>query len=323
MIPLMTQLAVNGKVVFLEKWGTGPPNTTGTYELDLASLDDFSQAWRPLHVKTDIFCSAGLTIPDKVGRQINIGGWSGDSTYGIRIYWPDGSPGVWGVNDWQEDYDELHLQNGRWYPTAMIMANGSILVVGGENGSNGPAVPTLEILPQVGPVLTMDWLQRTDPYNLYPFLAVLPSGGIFVAYYNEARILNEVDFSTTKTLPNMPGSVSNPAGGRTYPLEGTMVLLPQYAPYSDPLGILICGGSTPFIGGGLAIDNCVSTIPESTNPVWTVERMVIHPLDFLIELTLIAIAFVKSNVLYDCAPGRDLSHPQWCPPRSCWLWPRI
>ncbi|KAL5323613.1 hypothetical protein ACEPPN_008152 [Leptodophora sp. 'Broadleaf-Isolate-01'] len=272
-IPLMTQPAINGKVVFLEKWGTGPPNTTGTYELDLASLGNFSAAWRPMHVKTDIFCSAGLTLPDKVGRQLNIGGWSGQSTYGIRLYWPDGSPGVWGVNDWQEDYEQLHLQNGRWYPTAMLMANGSILVVGGENGSNGPAVPTLEILPQVGEVLTMEWLQRTDPYNLYPFLAVLPSGGIFVAYYNEARILNEVTFATTKTLPNMPGSVGNPDGGRTYPLEGSMVLLPQHAPYTDPLGVLICGGSEPFVGAGLGIDNCVTTTPESTNPVWTIERM--------------------------------------------------
>ncbi|SRR5258706_2178856 len=69
----------------------------------------------------------------------------------------------------------------------MIMANGSILVVGGEDGSNGPPVPSLEILPTPvgGPTwLHMDWLQRTDPNNLYPFLAVIPAG-IFVQYYNE------------------------------------------------------------------------------------------------------------------------------------------
>jgi hypothetical protein len=82
-IPLIAQVAITGKVVFLEKSGTGPPNTTGTYELDLASLDNFSKAWRPMHVKTDVFCSAGLTLPDKAGRQINIGGWSGDS---VRIF---------------------------------------------------------------------------------------------------------------------------------------------------------------------------------------------------------------------------------------------
>jgi len=70
----------------------------------------------------------------------------------------------------------------------MVMANGSILVVGGEEGSNGAPIPTLEILPTPvgGPTwLFMDWLERTDPNNLYPFLAVLPGGGIFVQYYNE------------------------------------------------------------------------------------------------------------------------------------------
>jgi hypothetical protein len=52
----------------------------------------------------------------------------------------------------------------------------------------------------------LDFLNRTQPDNLYPFLAVLPSGGIFVAYYNEARILDEVTFDTIKTLPDIPVS---------------------------------------------------------------------------------------------------------------------
>ncbi|THC88544.1 hypothetical protein EYZ11_012005 [Aspergillus tanneri] len=270
-VPLMTTLNINGKVTFLEKFGTGAPNTTGAYEFDPAFDRNFSLAWRPMHVKSDIFCSAGLVLPDKVGRQLTIGGWSGVSTYGIRLYWPDGSAGQPSRLDWEENAQELTLQNGRWYPTGMIMTNGSVLVVGGENGSNGPPVPTLEILPRAGPVLYMDWLNRTDPNNLYPFMTPLPGGGIFVAYYNEARILNENTFTTIKTLPNIPGAVNNDAGGRTYPLEGTMVLLPQSAPYVDPLTVLICGGSTPF--GGDAIDNCVSMQPEASNPQWALERM--------------------------------------------------
>jgi hypothetical protein len=94
-------------------------------------------------------------------------------------------------------------------------------------------------------VLYCDWLDRTDPYNLYPFLAVLPSGGVFVAYYNEARILDEGSLQTSRTLPNMPGAVNDFDGGRTYPFEGTAALMPQYAPYGDPLTVLVCGGSTP------------------------------------------------------------------------------
>jgi hypothetical protein len=154
----------------------------------------------------------------------------------------------------------------------MIMANGSILVIGGEEGSNGAPVPTLELLPYTGtPPLYMDWLERTDPNNLYPFVCVLPSGGIFVAYWNEARILDEDTFQTIKTLPNIPGAVNNELGGRTYPLEGTAVLLPQRAPYTEPLGILICGGSTE--GPSTALDNCVSIQPDAAEPEWVLERM--------------------------------------------------
>jgi hypothetical protein len=86
--------------------------------------------------------------------------------------------------------------------------------------------------------------------------------------------LDEKTFATIKELPNMPAAVNNPMGGRTYQLEGTMVLLPQYAPYTDNLKVLICGGSTAVGDDGDPIDNCISTAPEDPNPTWTIERMV-------------------------------------------------
>lgn len=271
-IPLISQPGVNGKVSFLEKHGTGAGNSTGAFEFDPSIGGDIFHAFRELQgLKTDIFCAAGLTMPDRAGRQINIGGWSADSLFGVRIYWPDGSPGVEGTNNWQEDVNEVKLQRGRWYPTGMVMANGSMLIVGGEDGSNGPPVPNMEILPTVGPVYEADYLRATDPYNLYPYLVVLPSGGIFIGYYNEARILDEVSLDTVKVLPKIPGTVNDPSGGRTYPLEGTQVLLPQYYPYTDPLEVLICGGAGRQPAWG--IDNCVSIAPDAANPTWTLERM--------------------------------------------------
>ncbi|KAK1834732.1 putative fungistatic metabolite [Podospora conica] len=263
-IPLMTMETVTGKVSFISKFGTGPGNETGAYELDLTKVGNPGTAWRQLHLKTDVFCSAGITLPDKVGRQLTVGGWSGESTYGTRLYWPG--------KDWQEDVHVLKLQAGRWYPSVMIMTNGSIMVIGGQTGSNAAAVPSIEILPYTGTApLYMDWLDRTDPNNLYPFVCVLPSGGIFVAYWNEARILDAATFTTIKTLPNAPGAPNDPLAGRTYPLEGASVLLPQRHPYTDPLGILMCGGST--MGIGAALDNCVSISPDDPNPEWQLERM--------------------------------------------------
>jgi hypothetical protein len=65
------------------------------------------------------------------------------------------------------------VQTPRWYPSAVVLSNGSVVVVGGETGANAPPNPTLEILPRIpgGPTLVfLDWLNRTDPNNLYPYL---------------------------------------------------------------------------------------------------------------------------------------------------------
>lgn len=108
-------------------------------------------------------------------------------------------------------------------------------------------------------------------------------------YYNEAIIIDEETLDIIKQLPNVPGSVSSAEGGRNYPWEGTylmasceeatadlaigsMMIMPQRAPYTDPLEILICGGSTPAPNAG--IDNCVSIQPEAADPQWVIERMV-------------------------------------------------
>ncbi|KAL2141040.1 hypothetical protein VTI28DRAFT_2930 [Corynascus sepedonium] len=266
-IPLITQETITGKVSFISKGATGPGNETGAYEFDPSTLE-----FRTLHIKTDVFCAASVTLPDKAGRQLNIGGWAGDATYGTRLYWPDGAPGVPGTHDWQENVNVLSLQAGRWYPSALVLTNGSVMVIGGLIGSNDAATPSIEVLPYTGtPPLYMEWLDRTHPNNLYPFVCILPGGGIFVQYWNEARILDPATFDTIKTLPNAPGAPNDPKGGRTYPLEGTAVLLPQKHPYTDPLGVLICGGSTE--GPGNALDNCVSIYPEAANPTWRIERM--------------------------------------------------
>lgn len=273
-VPLITTVGINNKVTFLEKHGTGFPNTTGAYELDISLAHNFSAAWREMHLKTDVFCAGSVILPDKAGRQINVGGWSLDSTFGVRLFTPNGVEGTNSTSDWEEDFNTLKLQRGRWYPTASVLANGTILVMGGQIGSNDKPEPSLELLPKPAggsTVLQLPWLQRTDPNNLYPFIFILPSKNVFVVYYNEARILDPTTFQTVKELPNMPGAVNNFLGGRTYPLAGAAVPLPQRAPYTDPLEILVCGGSTE--GGGQAIDNCVRSAPEAASPEWSIERM--------------------------------------------------
>lgn len=66
---------------------------------------------------------------------------------------------------------------------AAMLPNGTVMVIGGEMGMNGSPEPNVEILPTPeggDTVVFLDWLNRTDPNNLYPFVFVLPSGDIFV-----------------------------------------------------------------------------------------------------------------------------------------------
>ena len=104
-------VGINGKVSFLEKYLSSEfKNSTGAYELDLSLVNDFKHAWREMHVKTDVWCSAAVVLPDKAARVLNIGGLLQDSTMSIRLYTPDGSAGVNGTNDWEEDSAHLQLQ---------------------------------------------------------------------------------------------------------------------------------------------------------------------------------------------------------------------
>ena len=111
---MIATVGINGKVSFIEKFGTSEfKNSTGAYELDLSLVDDFEHAWRVMHVKTDPWCSAAIVLPDKAARILNIGGWTQTSTVAIRFYTPDGSAGVNGTNDWEENPSTLELQV-RW-----------------------------------------------------------------------------------------------------------------------------------------------------------------------------------------------------------------
>jgi hypothetical protein len=76
------------------------------------------------------------------------------------------------------------VQRPRWYPSALLLANGSIIVVGGETYNSGPVEANLEVVPRIpggNTVKPLDFLARTAPNNLYPFLFVLPSQNVLIS----------------------------------------------------------------------------------------------------------------------------------------------
>ncbi|KAJ4478780.1 hypothetical protein C8J55DRAFT_561149 [Lentinula edodes] len=139
--------------------------------------------------------------------------------------------------------------------------------MGGETGSNASPQPSLELLPppEGSGVVPLDFLERTDPWNLYPVLTMLPSGRIFVGYYNEARILDPVTFDTVQTLPSIPGAslqvVHIPWKVLRFPFLNTLLLLNP--PGSAQLTWLL--DNPP---GFWTIQLALSTAPEQNHPLF-------------------------------------------------------
>ena len=235
------------------------PNSTGAYELDLSLVNPttfWGEAWREMHVKTDVFCSGSIILPDKGGRQINVGGWAEgnavyllsmlnvltESTFGIRLYTPNGVAGVNSTNDWEENSDLLHLQVSILFSFKIVhfgsardgilpqqcyqMAVFSSLEERLARTTSRSLILKFYLLRRVATLLSssIGWpvpihgifihlllfFHRVGTFSLVRVFVTL---NILLrpclAYYNEARIIDAETFQTDKVLPNIPAAVNN------------------------------------------------------------------------------------------------------------------
>ncbi|KAJ7624447.1 glyoxal oxidase precursor, partial [Roridomyces roridus] len=208
----------------------------------------------PLEVKTNSFCAGGAFISNgtlvSVGGQPedDIPGWGNatDGRMAIRLFGPctsaDGTgPGCTVF----EDPENLHLVVTRWYPTALRIADGSLMIMGGSdilttfNGAD-IAQNNIEFFPpragEAGTVRPSKFLNDTLPANLFPRY-VLPSGHILMIANNQSAVY-DVDTNTElMRLPDLPNGVRIGV-----PFDGFAQLLPLSPPLYEPT-VLACGGS--------------------------------------------------------------------------------
>ncbi|KAJ3215672.1 hypothetical protein HDU67_000140 [Dinochytrium kinnereticum] len=320
-VPILTALTKTNKVIFLEKGlfpiSGGAPNSTHAYEYDY-SIKDRRLAFREMNVKTDIFCSAISMIPDQWGRLVNVGGQRDESLSGLRIYRPTGRSGVNATTDWNENVSRLRLQEPRWYPSIVMLRNGSFGVIGGApNPSAIGQTASVEVVPYNGAKpIRLKILEETYNKNLYPIVYFLPSGKILVVADTRAVLLDPDTFAQLSELKRIPGKADGNAkdhpdgsGGRTYPNIAGAALLPLMPPYQDPAEILICGGSDGGFGEFSTINNCVRTRPDVEGDEWIIERMptgrVISTVVALPDLTFLIINGAKRGY----ASWASATHP--------------
>lgn len=156
------------------------------------------------------------------------------------------------------------------------MPDGTIFVASGSLNGLDPTVPannnpTYEILSpkgiSSGNSITLDILQKNQPYYMYPFIHLLNDGTLFIFVSKSAQIFSVGDNEVVQELPDLPGDF------RTYPNTGGSVLLPLSSSNGWAADILICGGGAYQDITSPTDSSCGRVQPQSANPTWSMESM--------------------------------------------------
>ncbi|KAK3827087.1 MAG: glyoxal oxidase N-terminus-domain-containing protein [Linnemannia elongata] len=271
-----TLIPNTNKIVLLEK----VEKNTHAFLTENAEKFSFSveydideSMFRPLHTKTNQFCSAGGYRPD--GTIVSLGGAEAqaDVVEGWNsLRFLSSCNGTNSRCDW-DTRNDITLKAGRWYPTVEALADGRLFIMGGATkgasmNDKEIEVPSWELYPPLESNPThFAFLEETLPYNLYPMAHLLPDGNLFIFANTRGIIFSTKTWSILKNLPELPGPPRN------YPLSGGSVLLPLRPESNYEPEILICGGATEFSSHGKGQDQCGRIKPLAKDADWVMEDM--------------------------------------------------
>ena len=211
---------------------------------------------KPLSMQSNSFCAGGSFLSN--GTMLNVGGnpvvedFTGSTDFGdvdgiqaVRLFHPCDSEDADGC-DILDDPSRIHLASPRWYATVVRISDGSAMVIGGSTKGgwiNNATVnnPTIEYYPpksDAGLPIYSPFLASTLNSNLFPAAFSISNGYVFFAANNDAMLY---DWQTNyeRRLPPIPNGVRV-----TYPLSGTVLLLPLSPESEYTSEILVCGGSS-------------------------------------------------------------------------------
>jgi len=242
----------------------------GSFVIDPGSGSTDSPA-----TKHHLFCSGHALLPD--GRVVIMGG-HGDEVKAIHLFDP--------ASVSLSHHDDM--QHGRWYPTVTVLADGRAAVMSGSQhtgpvGANNPVNATVQVFDVSKPAGHRLSAEEHTPspfsthfpaghqeIDLYPWNFVLPDGRMLVHCRNSTR------FWHPGTPGHWDGTVlkAQRNESRTYPGQGTCVMLPLLADEGYRVRVMAIGGGgvdrEVFYQGGHNDD-------PSTNTVELLDLGAAHP----------------------------------------------
>jgi galactose oxidase len=265
-VPIHTHVLPSGKVLY---WGRrsipGDANfdslnehTTEPFLFDPTTGLDIPTAKQPTESSgngINLFCSNHTFLAD--GRLMVVGGHLFDSC-GIKqatIYDPDADAWI----------AQAEMNEGRWYPSATTLSDGSVLVCSGSFATGAPGLlpprgnpePATNNIPQVwnnGPWESLASFNESDKNSLplFPRIHLAPDGRVFMS-----GTLGESFFFDPANNGTWTPSASRSAGSR------------DYAPsvmYDVGKILYIGGGNDP--GTNLPTNICETIDLNQNPPVW-------------------------------------------------------
>lgn len=240
--PVHPTILNNGKVLIVSGSGNVATETnfrSTIWDLQAGTFNTRSHAW-------DMFCNGMVVLPD--GRVlINGGNLQYDPFRGHKknaVYDP-------ATNTFT---DVQAMAHGRWYPTPIVLGDGSVMTFSGLNDIDGSTNTTVEIY-TAGSGWSQEYPAGWTP-PLYPRMHLITDGRVFYSGSGRgSRFFNP----STKTWSAVVAT-TNYSGTRTY---GTSVLLPLSGANGYKSRVLILGGGSPATATTEIIDLSAAT------PVWT------------------------------------------------------
>lgn len=188
------------------------------------SYDLNTNAVTPMEVTSNTFCAGGLSVGN--GSWVVFGGNQPVTYQGVAVSDTTNNPSGANPYDdadggaairlltpceddscgWQEGGSALTMSSKRWYPTIEGLADGSLVVLGGD--TNGGYVstyaqnnPTYEYWPkQASGSISMAFLNATVPVNLFP-LTWLTSSGKWTRIHIYSQLRNNVSQASCSCRP--------------------------------------------------------------------------------------------------------------------------
>ncbi len=226
LLPYTSQIfVVHAAVMWTGKVLMFSGGVEGQLPLESRVWDPVTGAFTAHSFTDDLFCAFQVVLGD--GRVLVMGGsnYNGPHGRGIDVTYTfdPGSPG------WVKHAD---MTFGRWYPTAIVMPDGSVLAVSGR-AAGGPVVGEIEWFDPSTNVWSTLPSSATRVLDIYPSLHLMASGKVF---YTGTRW--EGGFSSPRPWIPPHTALFDPAtntwadvGPHVIPnrTEGTSVLLPPRA----------------------------------------------------------------------------------------------